>query len=91
MRDALGELRDAPESEVDVLLQDAADGLIAASAHLELLVMGSRAYGPLHAVMIGGVSRRVLDHAACPVLVLPRGAERTADSLLQAIAGPAGE
>jgi nucleotide-binding universal stress UspA family protein len=86
MLDELSALQDASGAESEVLLQDAADGLVAASAHLELLVMGSRAYGPLHAVMTGGVSRRVLARASCPVLVLPRGAEQVADSLRQAVA-----
>jgi hypothetical protein len=35
--------------------------------------MGSRAYGPMRAVMLGGVSRRVITRATCPLLVLPRG------------------
>lgn len=68
----------------DVLFQDPADGLAAASEHLDLLVMGSRAYGPMRAVMLGGVSRRVITRAACPVLVLPRGTDGAADSLVPA-------
>jgi nucleotide-binding universal stress UspA family protein len=70
--------------DVDVLYQDAADGLDAASARLDLLVMGSRAHGPLRAVGLGSVSRRVIARAACPVLVLPRGSEETTDALLSA-------
>ena len=58
-----------------------ADGLAAASGHVDLLVMGSRAYGPMRAVMLGGVSRRVMTRAACPVLVLPRGTTSAADAL----------
>ena len=68
--------------ERDVLFQDPADGLAAASEHLDLLVMGSRAYGPMRAVMLGGVSRRVITRAACPVLVLPRGTASAADELV---------
>jgi nucleotide-binding universal stress UspA family protein len=37
--------------------------------------MGSRGYGPLRAVLLGGVAGRVLRDAACTVLVVPRGAE----------------
>lgn len=48
--------------------------IVAASANLDLLVMGSRGYGPLHAVLVGGVSGRVVRDATCPVLVTPRGA-----------------
>jgi nucleotide-binding universal stress UspA family protein len=49
--------------------------LAAASASgVDLLVAGSRGYGPLHAVVAGSVSRHLAHHAACPVLVVPRGA-----------------
>jgi hypothetical protein len=36
--------------------------------------------------MLGGTSRQVIARAACPVLVLPRGAERSIDSLTAALA-----
>ena len=46
------------------------------SRTLDLLVLGSRGYGPLRAVLAGGVSGPLLRAAACPVIVVPRGAER---------------
>lgn len=61
--------------EVDIFLEDPADVLVRVSEHLDLLVCGSRGYGPLRAVLLGGVSRRVTAAAGCPVLVLPRGVE----------------
>jgi nucleotide-binding universal stress UspA family protein len=73
LRDAIAELTQGADVEPDVLFRDPAEALVAASEHLDLLVMGSRAYGPAHAVLLGGVSRRVTAAAACPVLVLPRG------------------
>ena len=57
---------------------DPADRLIAASKDLDLLVLGSRGYGPMHAVLAGGVSGRVAREAACPVIVVPRGAATSA-------------
>ncbi|HYI19060.1 MAG TPA: universal stress protein [Solirubrobacteraceae bacterium] len=75
---AIAELAEGVDVEPDVLFQPPVEGLEAASTTLDLLVMGSRAYGPMHAVMLGGVSRRVLASAACPVLVLPRGVESLA-------------
>ena len=45
-----------------------------ASEELDLLVVGSRGYGPLHSVLVGGVAGRVVREAACPVIVLPRKA-----------------
>ncbi|MFP5364334.1 MAG: universal stress protein [Thermoleophilia bacterium] len=41
---------------------------------VDLLVTGSRGYGPLRTVLLGGASRHIVDHAPCPVLVIPRGA-----------------
>ena len=84
--DAIADVADTVPVERDVLFQDPADGLAAASEHLDLLIMGSRAYGPMRAVMLGGVSRRVITRAACPVLVLPRGAS-AADELMPAAEG----
>jgi len=39
----------------------------------DLLVCGSRGYGPVRRVLLGGVSRKLMRHAACPVVVVPRG------------------
>jgi nucleotide-binding universal stress UspA family protein len=84
LSEAIAALPHGAEVELDVLFQDPVDGLVAASRQLDLLVMGSRAYGPLGTVMLGGVSARVIARAACPVLVLPRGTESAVDSLVQA-------
>ena len=47
------------------------EALAAASADLDLLVCGSRGYGPVRTVLLGGVSHALVRHAACPVLVVP--------------------
>jgi nucleotide-binding universal stress UspA family protein len=67
--------------DVEVLTGPPAHTLITASTGLDLLVCGSRGYGPVHAVMLGGVSRALVDGAACPVLVLPRAGAATIDRL----------
>jgi nucleotide-binding universal stress UspA family protein len=41
---------------------------------IDLLVAGSRDYGPAQVVVAGTVSRHLAHHAPCPVLVVPRGA-----------------
>jgi hypothetical protein len=46
---------------------------VSVSSHLDLLVMGSRGYGPRLGALLGSVSRRVTWNARCPVLVVPRG------------------
>jgi nucleotide-binding universal stress UspA family protein len=48
------------------------DGLVERSTELHLLVVGSRNYGPVKHILLGSVSRPVLDRASCPVLVVPR-------------------
>lgn len=52
---------------------DAAEVLAAQSEDLDLLVAGSRGYGPLGAVLLGGTTHRLLTAAACPLVVAPRG------------------
>jgi nucleotide-binding universal stress UspA family protein len=73
VRAALAALDGEVPVEVDAFLEDPADVLIRVSAQLDLLVCGSRGYGPLRAVLLGGVTHRVTSAAHCPVLVLPRG------------------
>jgi nucleotide-binding universal stress UspA family protein len=70
--------------EIDALVDDPADTLIRISENLDLLVCGSRGYGPLRAVLLGGVSRRVAAEAHCPVIVLPRGVKGSLESLYAA-------
>jgi nucleotide-binding universal stress UspA family protein len=84
LRAAIGELASGVEVETDILYQHPAHALVAASENLHLLVMGSRAYGPLKSVVLGGVSRKVTAAASCPVLVLPRGTEGAIEALLPA-------
>lgn len=49
--------------------------LAAQSEHVDLIVAGSRGYGPRAAVLLGGVTHTLIRKAACPVVVLPRGAQ----------------
>jgi nucleotide-binding universal stress UspA family protein len=69
-------------AEIELVYGDPADSLLGFTSTLDLLVMGSRAYGPRRAVLLGGVSRRVITSAQCPVIVLPRGAEHPLRDLL---------
>lgn len=48
---------------------------VAQARQCDLIVMGSRGHGALSGVLLGSVSRRVLDHAAVPVLTV-RAAEQ---------------
>jgi nucleotide-binding universal stress UspA family protein len=46
--------------------------LAAQSESVDLMVVGSRGYGPRAAVLLGGVTHTLLRKAASPVIVLPR-------------------
>jgi len=65
------ELRALPVSErgnpIDKLLEQAELGV-------DLLVLGSRGFGPVLRLLIGSVSSRVIRAAPCPVLIVPRPA-----------------
>jgi nucleotide-binding universal stress UspA family protein len=52
----------------------ASDHLTHFSERMDLLVVGSRGYGPLRRVLLGSVSAHLAAHSACPVVVAPRGA-----------------
>lgn len=50
------------------------------SGRVDLLVVGSRGYGPLRRLMLGSASHYLAGHARCPLLVLPRRAESQSES-----------
>jgi nucleotide-binding universal stress UspA family protein len=60
----------------ELLEGDVVDELAALDdREVDLLVCGSRGYGPVRRVLLGGVSSRLIRRAACPVVVVPRCAE----------------
>jgi len=73
MDTALAALPDGVEAADEVLEGDVVDELAALDEReCDLLVCGSRGYGPVRRVLLGGVSRRLMRRAACPVVVVPR-------------------
>jgi nucleotide-binding universal stress UspA family protein len=61
---------DASETLLD---GDARELLARESSGLDLLVVGSRGYGPLRAVLLGSVSSALVRSAQSPLVVVPRG------------------
>lgn len=49
--------------------------LTEAGEDLDLLVVGSRGYGPVRRILLGSVSTALVRNAPCPVLVVPEGSE----------------
>jgi nucleotide-binding universal stress UspA family protein len=91
LKSAVAELAGDLDVDIDVLAQDPGDALIAASRHVDLLIMGSRARAPKRSVVLGSVSRAVITGAACPVVVLPRGASETSQQLAASVQAPDAE
>jgi nucleotide-binding universal stress UspA family protein len=58
------------------------DVLVDLSGRVDLVVCGSRGYGPIQSVLLGGVSHRLLRESRAPVIVVPRGAAAALDELL---------
>jgi nucleotide-binding universal stress UspA family protein len=74
------------ESEATLHSGKPADMLIGLSETVDILVMGSRGYGPLKAVLLGGVSGQVIRSAACPVIIVPRRAVTAVGSVFASAA-----
>ena len=77
--EALAALPADVHAEGTVLVED---DVVATLAELpqprpDLLVCGSRGYGPVRQILLGSVSTRVIRRAAYPVLVVPRTGVRT--------------
>jgi len=68
--------------DIDVDDRDPCDLLVGASSEVDVLVCGSRCYGPHPATIRGGVTRRVTAEAACPVIVMARTPDVRFEELL---------
>lgn len=73
----------------DVAFGDPARELAYEGNHLDLLITGSRGYGPIRRVMLGSTSHKLVHEAPCPVLVLARTAEDEAEETAITSAAPA--
>jgi nucleotide-binding universal stress UspA family protein len=81
---------DGVEVERRIVEGAPATSLAAESHDLDLLIVGSRGYGPLRRIVLGTVTAGVLRDAACPVLAVPRGTSEDIDASVAAVTGTAG-
>ena len=65
--------------EPHVAYGEPAEELAVYSASVDLLIVGSRGYGPLGRLIHGSTSRRLARRARCPLLILTRRADRPRD------------
>jgi len=59
-------------STADVSLGLAIDELVELSRDVDLIVVGSRGWGPVRRLLLGSTSERLVREAACPVIAVPR-------------------
>ena len=69
------------------LTGDAVEQIVARTSGLDLLIVGSRGFGPLHSALAGGVSGRVAREARCPVIAIPGAAEAPLEGLFDSPGG----
>jgi nucleotide-binding universal stress UspA family protein len=78
--DARKRIADLGDIEAHAAYGNPVEELTVYSASVDLLVVGSRGYGPVGRLVHGSVSQRLASTARCPLLVLPR-AVRTAEAI----------
>jgi nucleotide-binding universal stress UspA family protein len=71
--EAAGAIPDGVQSEAKLVSGEPAAELAKAAGEKGLLILGSRAYGPVRRVLLGSVSTELMRSAPCPVIVHPRG------------------
>jgi nucleotide-binding universal stress UspA family protein len=71
---AVADLSAGIETRKTLLHGEPATELIGAAEGADLLVLGSRAYGPVRRTLLGSVSAEVMRSCPCCVLILPRKA-----------------
>ncbi len=65
----------------EAIYGEPSDELARFAADVDLLIVGSRSYGPLGRLFHGSTSTYLARHAPCPLLILPRAAALAASAL----------
>ena len=87
LSDALSRISPQAQADHELLRGDPVERLTEAAATIDMLVMGSRGYGPIRQTLLGGVSSKLMRSAECPVVVIPRGAPPPEAGALKAASG----
>jgi nucleotide-binding universal stress UspA family protein len=72
LSEAVSQLGDDLDVTAELLDGRAVTDLARTSGEVDLLIVGSRGYGPLRAVLLGSVSHELVRSAQTPVVVVPR-------------------
>jgi nucleotide-binding universal stress UspA family protein len=84
LQDATKRMRELGDVEAHAIYGLAGEELAAFSATVDIMVVGSRGYGPLRRVVLGSTSNYMQRHARSSLIVLPRPAARPAASITAA-------
>ena len=83
LQEANGRMKELPDVEGEAVYGLAGEELAAFGDRVDILVVGSRGFGPVKRLVLGSTSDYLQRHARCPLLVLPRGAtDSGADSTI---------
>jgi len=89
LQEANGRLKELPDVQAEAVYGLTGEELAAFGDRVDMLVVGSRGYGPMRRLVLGSTSASLERHARCSLLVLPRvatspGEDSTSSSELQA-------
>jgi nucleotide-binding universal stress UspA family protein len=73
LQEANGRLRQLPDVEARAVYGLVSEELAQFGDEVDILVIGSRSYGPVRRLVLGSTSNYLERHARCSLLVLPRG------------------
>ena len=79
LQEVVEQLPGTVQADSRVLRGSPARAIAQEAEGLDLLVIGSRGYGPLRSVLLGGVSHHLVRSAPCPLVVLPRSSAHAGD------------
>lgn len=72
LEDAAARVPEGVEVKLEGMVGDPGAKLAELSNDTDLLIVGSRSYGPIRRVLLGSVSTYLVNHSHCPLLVTPR-------------------
>jgi nucleotide-binding universal stress UspA family protein len=72
LQEATSRMSKLPDAEGHAVYGLAGEELAAFGDQVDILVVGSRGYGPVKRLVLGSTSEYLQRHARCPLLVLPR-------------------
>jgi nucleotide-binding universal stress UspA family protein len=72
LQDATGRMKELPDVEGHAVYGLPGEELAAFGDQVDILVVGSRGYGPVKRLVLGGTTNLLERHARCSLLVLPR-------------------